>query len=154
MDDLDKRIIAELQRGFPLETNPYQIIADRLDIGVDALWQRVTKLIDEGVIRRIGVSLDSRKLGYSSTLAAIRVSPETIDSAAEVVGQYHEVTHSYQRAGEFNIWFTLIAVDNERIDAVLNEIRDSLGLKQEDVLNLPVKNLFKLDARFKASGSK
>ena len=153
MDEIDKRIIAELQRGFPLEVNPYDIIADKLNISVDQLWLRVQQLVNDGVIRRIGLSLDSRKLGYASTLAAIRVTPAILDQAADVVGKYPEVTHSYQRKGDFNIWFTLIAVDNERIDGVLEEIRLSLGLNGDDVLNLPVLNLFKLDARFKAGNT-
>ncbi|MCK4998559.1 MAG: hypothetical protein KAS23_03455 [Anaerohalosphaera sp.] len=150
MDELNKKIISELQQGFPLEVNPYDIIAGKLGISVDELWERVQQLVGEGVIRRIGVSLDSRKLGYASTLAAVCVAPENVDRGAEVVGRYPEVTHSYERKGEFNIWFTLIAVDNVRIEVVLEEIRAVLGLNSADVLNLPVLNLFKLDARFKA----
>ena len=150
MDELNKKIISELQQGFPLEVNPYDIIAGKLGISVDELWERVQQLVGEGVIRRIGVSLDSRKLGYASTLAAVRVAPENVDRGAEVVGRYPEVTHSYERKGEFNIWFTLIAVDNVRMEVVLEEIRAVLGLNFADVLSLPVLNLFKLDARFKA----
>ena len=31
VDDLDRRIIKELQENFPLETNPYEILADSLE---------------------------------------------------------------------------------------------------------------------------
>lgn len=152
MDELDYRILDALQNEFPLCERPYQVLAANLEISADVLWQRVKGLIEEGVIRRMGASLDSRKLGYSSTLAAISIPAERVDEAAAVVGQYHEVTHSYLRGDEFNIWFTVIALDNERIAAILEEIRCALSLEPAAVLNLPVTNLFKLDARFKTRG--
>jgi hypothetical protein len=61
------------------------------------------------------------------------------------------VTHSYLRNDVYNIWFTLIAIDNDRIKNILEQIRESLSLEKSKVLNLPMKRLFKLDARFHAS---
>jgi len=152
MDELDSRILDALQDEFPLSERPYETLAERLEIAGDELWQRVQGLVEKGVIRRMGASLDSGKLGYSSTLAAISVPAERVDEAAEVVGGYPEVTHSYLRDDEFNIWFTVIAVDNERIASILEEIRSGLSLESAAVLNLPVIKLFKLDARFKTQG--
>lgn len=151
MDDLDRQILDELQVNFPVCQRPYDVISERLGVSVDELWSRITILMDLGTIRRIGASLDSRKLGYSSTLAAIRVCKEDVDKASDVVSGYHEVTHSYLRENDYNIWFTLIAESDERIVAILDEIRGALSLESDDVLNLPVERLFKLDARFKTS---
>lgn len=149
MDELDYRILDALQNEFPLSERPYEILAEKLEISGDELWRRVQGLVEDGVIRRMGASLDSRKLGYSSTLAAISVSAERVDEASAVVGRYPEVTHSYLRDDKFNIWFTVIAVDNDRIESILEEIRSALSLEPAAVLNLPVTKLFKLDARFK-----
>ena len=149
MDDLDRRIIKELQGNFPLETNPYEILADSLAIDVDELWKRVVNLVESGFIRRIGFSIDSRKMGYSSTLAAIRVSPERIDKACELIDDYPQITHSYLREDAFNIWFTVIAEDQNQISWILDKIKSELALSEQDVMDLPVEKLFKLDARFK-----
>lgn len=151
MDQLNRRILQALQDDFPLEANPYEIVADRLHISRGELWERVRDMLDEGVIRRMGASIDSRKIGFRSTLAAVSVEPEQIDRAAEIIGAFHEVTHSYLRDDFFNIWFTIIAVDENRIEEILEHIRNSLSLEKSKVLNLPVKRLFKLDARFKVS---
>ena len=75
-------------------------------------------------------------------------SADMVAAEAEVVGRYAEVTHSYLRNGQFNIWFTLIAFDEDRIEIILEEIRTALSLESSDILNLPVKKLFKLNARF------
>ncbi len=149
MDDMDRRIIKELQGNFPLEMNPYEVIADNLGMSVDQLWQRILALAESGVIRRMGFSIDSRKIGYSSTLAAVRVSQGRIDEASELISEYPQITHSYLREDDFNIWFTVIADDRDRVLVILEEIRDKLNLTEDDVMDLPVEKLFKLDARFK-----
>lgn len=149
MDGLDRRIINELQEHFPLELNPYEIMANHIGIGVEELWQRVLALVESGVIRRMGFSIDSRKMGYSSTLTAIRVSQDQIEKASQLISTYPQITHSYLRDDAFNIWFTVIAEDKGRISSILDEIRHKLGLSEEDVMDLPVEKLFKLDARFK-----
>ena len=151
MDNLDRRILQELQNDFPLKERPYDVVAERLKIPAEELWARIQRMLSEGVIRRIGASVDSRKFGFRSTLAAVSVEPELVDRAAEVIGQFHEVTHSYLRDDAFNIWFTIIAPDDERIDDILEQIRRCLSLEKSKVLNLPVKRLFKLDARFSVS---
>ena len=150
MDDLDQRILDALQYDFPLNERPFDLLAARLGIEVGELWERVERMLHDGTIRRLGASLNSRKLGFSSTLAAVSVEPDRVDEAAEVVGRYDEVTHSYLRDHRFNIWFTIIARDVERIEAILEEIRVALSLPSSAVLNLPMKRVFKLDARFKA----
>ncbi len=149
MDELDWRILQALQNDFPLSAKPYEIISRKLQIPCEQLWNRVQRLMAKGVIRRIGASLDSRKLGFCSTLAAVSVEPNLVDKAAEIIGRFPEVTHSYLRKDDFNIWFTIIATDEERLVEILKEIRTALFIDSSDILNLPVKRLFKLDARFK-----
>jgi DNA-binding Lrp family transcriptional regulator len=150
IDALDCRILEALQQDFPLHVRPFDVLAQRLKIDADVLWTRVEAMLERGVVRRIGASFDSRKLGFCSTLAAVRVGPERAERAAEAIGRYPEVTHSYLRDHEFNIWFTIIAPDKQRIETILAEIRAALALASSDVLNLPIKRMFKLDARFKA----
>ncbi len=153
MDDIDRKILSALQHDFPLSQEPYKVIAEKVGTGVEEVFRRVRTLIDTGAIRRLGASLDSRKLGYKSTLAAIRVADDQIDTASEAISAYPEVTHSYLRNSEFNVWFTLIAANEARIAEILEEIRLHLSLDPNDILNLPVEILFKLDARFNASRS-
>jgi DNA-binding Lrp family transcriptional regulator len=151
MDKTDSQILQELQYNFPLSERPYEVIADRMQISHSELWERMQRMLDEGVIRRMGASFDSNKLGFRSTLAAVSVGPELVDRADEIIGEFVEVTHSYLRNNTFNIWFTLIAIDENRIEEILEHIRLSLSLDKSQILNLPVKRLIKLDARFSVS---
>ena len=151
MNKIDSQILQELQYNFPLCERPYEVIAERLKISKEEIWNRIQIMLDNGVIRRMGASFDSNKLGFCSTLASVSVAPEMVDHAAEIIGRFYEVTHSYLRNDVFNIWFTLIAIDNNRIENILEQIRQSLFLERSKVLDLPMKRLFKLDARFRVS---
>lgn len=151
MDKLDRRILKELQDSFPLSTKPYDILARRLKITSDDLWKRTRKMVKSGLIRRIGASLNSGKLGFSSTLSAVSIPADRVEQAAEIIGAFPEVTHSYLRKDIFNIWFTIIATDNEKINSILENIRSRFSLRDSQILNLPAKRLFKLDTRFVAA---
>ena len=64
-------------------------------------------------------------------------------------GSTEEIQKVIRCANEFNIWFTVIAESVQRIEGVLEELRAKLNIGYDDVLDLPVTQLFKLDARFK-----
>lgn len=148
MDCIDRAILAELQDNFPIEQDPYAIIARRLGIDIEDLWKRFNGLLDRGVIRRMGASIHSQKFGFQSTLAAVSVANDRVDRAAELIGKFTEITHCYLRDNRFNIWFTVIAPNQKRIDDILETIRLEMSLPPESMLNVPVKRIFKLDARF------
>jgi len=148
MNEIDHQILDELQNNFPLNPNPYEVVSDKLKIPCQQLTERLEKLIADGVIRRLGASLNSHKFGFFSTLAAISVKDDTIDQASEIIKKYPEITHSYLRNDHFNIWFTIIAANNERVEGVLKDIQSALSLENCQILNLPMKRLFKLNARF------
>jgi len=148
MDELDGRILQALQNDFPLSQYPYEIISDKLGISCEQLMTRLQLLKADGVIRRIGASFDSRRFGYKSTLAAISVKQRAIKQASEMIDSFSEITHSYLRNDRFNIWFTIIAPDDERIEKIIEEIQSAMSLDNSQVMNLPMKRLFKLNVSF------
>ena len=148
MDELDYRILNAIQTDFPLSEKPYEAICKKWKIPCDQLMVRVESLMSDGVIRRLGASLNSHKLGYCSTLAAISVENDVVEQASEIIEKFSEITHSYLRSDHFNIWFTVIASDNERIENIIKEIQSALSLESSQILNLPAKRPFKLNACF------
>jgi len=146
MDQLDKGILNEIQSDFPISERPYREIAARLGLEEDEVIRRVGTLKAEGVIRRIGASFNSRRLSFSSTLCAARVPEDRIREFVSVVNEYQGVTHNYRRNGTYNIWFTLIARDRERVSAILEEI--AVRTRISDILDLPAVRTFKIKVDF------
>jgi DNA-binding Lrp family transcriptional regulator len=145
MKKLEQRILEIIQQRFPIASRPYLEMANELGATEDEVFEAVQNLRKKGVIRRLGGSFDSRKIGYKSTLAALSVPKERIEEAVAVVNSYPSVTHNYEREGAYNVWFTVIDESNEKIERTLEEIRHRTGAP---VLNLPASHMFKIKVDF------
>ena len=146
MDDLDKRLLNIIQSGFPIVSRPYAEIGEDLGISEDEALERTKRLVESGIIRRIGPSFDTRKLGHSSTLVAARVTTHRLAEVAETVNSYPQVTHNYGREHEYNLWFTLVCRDAAEMERLVSEIRIRTGV--EDMHVLPAERMFKLRVEF------
>lgn len=147
MDAIDKKILNIIQTRFPLEPEPYKVVGEQIGLSEDEVLARVKILKKKGIIRRIGAVFDLGKLGFASTLCAAKVPEEKIKEFVETVNSYSGVTHNYRRNHEYNIWFTFIAPTMDDIEKALKEISDKTGIT--DILNMPAKRKFKIDASFK-----
>ncbi len=142
MDDIDRRLLNEIQSDFPITKRPYEDLGDRLDCSEEEILKRVKRLRKEGIIRRIGGNFDSKRLGFATTLCAAKVPDDKINRFVEVVNQYPEVTHNYLRNHHYNIWFTLVAQDVKVIKRYIEEIIQYTGVRE--ILNLPAVRTFKI----------
>ena len=149
LDAVDRALLNRIQSGFPLTPHPYRNIARELEMTEDEVIQRLTRLKQTGIIRRIGGNCVPDKLGFVSTLCAAKVPADQIEAFTRTVNRYPGVTHNYQRDHEYNIWFTVIAPSREAIAAHLQEIATATGVM--DILNLPATEVFKIRAQFDVS---
>ena len=142
MDDKDREILQMLQGNFPLDSEPYKVIGDKLWIDEHSVISRVVRMLQNGDIRYVGPFFDSRKLGYKGSLLAINVPEDRIDEIAEVINQFPEVTHNYLRDGNPNMWFTLITNSLERQTEILEKIKSETGI--DKIFSFPSKKYFKV----------
>ena len=145
LDATDKKILGIIQSGFPLEAQPYAVIGAQVGLTEAETLARVRALKESGVIRRLGASFQSKKLGWSSTLCAAKVPEDQIEAFTAEVNKHPGVTHNYLRANEFNIWFTCIAPGKQAIQDTLDQITSATGIP---ILNLPAKKMYKIKVDF------
>ncbi|MDO4399646.1 MAG: hypothetical protein Q4D27_01705 [Coriobacteriia bacterium] len=148
MEALRERVLDLIQSGFPLESDPYGVIAAQLGATRDDVLDVVAALRADGSIRRLGASFASKKLGYSSTLCALAVpgGPQEVDRVAAIVNAVPNVTHNYLRTNRYNLWFTIIARGPEEVARILSRIEEESGCP--DALNLPATALYKIKVDF------
>ena len=149
IEQIDQQLLTMIQVGFPVAERPFQIIGQKLGLSEAETLERLSRLRQEGVIRRLGALLDSRKVGYGGTLCALRVPEQDIERVAAVVNSYSGITHNYLRDCYYNMWFTLLTPSQERTDQILNEIKQETGL--DDLLVLPTLEVFKILVNFDLS---
>ena len=146
MNARDRALLNEIQSDFPIEPHPYRVIGKRLGMAEQEVLERIGRLKEEGVIRRFGASINSRRIGFVSTLLAAKVPEEEFDRFVEIVNACPGVTHNYERRHEYNVWFTLISPSLEEKDRTIRELRETTGI---DILELPAKRIFKIRVDFK-----
>jgi siroheme decarboxylase len=143
---LEQEVLTRIQRDFPLSPEPYADLAGDLGCTLEEAWRSVTGLRQHGIIRRIGGSFAAAALGYHSTLVAAQVDPERLEEAAAVASAFPEVTHNYERSGAFNLWFTVIAADQARLEAILTAVRQAPGVRA--LHELPARRQVKIRVDF------
>ena len=145
MDEIDKKILNLIQEEFPLHKRPYKEIGRQVNIDEKEAVKRVQKLKDAGVIRRIGVVFEPKKLDYTSTLCGVHVDEKNLMEVVDVINKHTGVTHNYEREGDLNLWFTIIANKEEEIDAFISYLERRFLLK---IYRFPKKRVFKIKTFF------
>jgi len=134
LDELDRRIINQLQRGFPICSRPYAVAAAALGCSEDELLARLRGLLDDGLLSRFGPLYNAEKLGGALSLCAIAVPEARFDAVAERVNAHPEVAHNYRREHRLNMWFVLATDSLAAQRATLETIEAETGLA---VHNMP-----------------
>lgn len=147
IDQVDKDILMILQRGIPICNRPYLAMAEEIGgIGEQEVIERIAVLRQENIIRRMSGFFNSRKMGYTSVLCAIKVPAEHIDEVSQLINHFPGITHNYLRQHEYNMWFTLIASCSEEVERILQLIEADPHV--EKVLRLYSNQRFKINVTF------
>lgn len=141
---LEKSLLNEYQRGFPLSPAPYAEIARQLGSTENEVIRTLGSLQERGYISRVGPVFAPQRAG-ASTLAAMAVPEAQLETVADYVSRFTEVNHNYEREHRFNLWFVVTAPQQARVQQVLDEIEAGTGIA---VLNLPLERPFYIDLGF------
>lgn len=133
LDATDRRIIQATQAGLPLVARPYQAIADQLGMDAPDVMSRMQRMLELGIIRRIGAVPNHYALGYRANgMTVWDVADEHVDELGARVGQLEFVTHCYQRPRHLPDWpYNLFAMvhgkTHEEVEAKARLIAEVLG---------------------------
>lgn len=149
-DELDRKLLSLLQVEFPLTMEPYTKLGLKLGVDGGEVIHRIHRLKTEGLVRQISPVLDGRKLGYLSTLAAMKIPERKLYEAEKIIAGHPEVSHGYEREHDFNVWITLAVPPEVDIEAETRRLASSAGALA--VITLPVVKMFKLRVYFNMGG--
>jgi DNA-binding Lrp family transcriptional regulator len=105
LTDTDRELIAAIQQGLPLASRPYAAVGAQLGLSEAEVIARLAELQDAGLIKRMGVVVRHRALGYRANAMVVWDVP---DSELERVGRLLAaetcVTLCYQRPRRLPDW--------------------------------------------------
>jgi DNA-binding Lrp family transcriptional regulator len=142
----ESRLLGILQSGFPLSREPYADIGIMLGMAAEDVIRAITGLRNKGIVRQVSPVLDARRLGYQSTLVAMKVEVPCIKSAEGYLSAHPGISHGYQREHEFNIWVTLSLPPGTDLQAEVQDISGRCSARA--VIALPATRVFKLRTDF------
>lgn len=133
MDDLDRKIITATQSGLPLVKEPYQAIAQQLGIETETLKQRMTIMLEQKKIRRIGAVPNHYKLGYTANAMSVwDVPDDMIHDLGHQLGALPFVSHCYERPRflpewPYNLFAMLHGKSKDEVSEKVQEVISLLG---------------------------
>lgn len=144
MATIEKRLLNDFQRDFPLVSRPYAVLAETLGVSEDEVLEILRRLTADGRVSRVGPVFRPGRVG-ASTLAAMAVPEDRLEAVAALVSAHEAVNHNYEREHRLNLWFVINAEDETAVARVIAEIEQCTGLA---VLNLPMLADYHLDLGF------
>ncbi|MFB6299162.1 MAG: Lrp/AsnC family transcriptional regulator [Halobacteriales archaeon] len=151
----DRAILNAFQGGFPVVERPFEPAAAAVrdhGISIDAatLLERIQALDEDGTLTRFGPLVNAEAIGGAATLVAMHAPPDRFETIAEQVNDHVEVAHNYEREHpHLNMWFVVSVADEDRIEAVLDEIEAETG---QSTYDLPKQREFRVEAKFMLDG--
>ncbi len=133
LDEMDREIVAATQSGLPLCEEPYEDIAMQIGISAQDVMDRMRRMQDDGIIRRIGVVPNHYELGFSANgMSVWNVPDDQITRLGNEIGGLEFVTHCYQRPRHLPDWpYNLFAMvhgrDRDEVEEKVGTIAGLLG---------------------------
>jgi len=129
------RIIAVLQDGLALVARPFSELAARANVaGHDAearVLAQIRAWIDEGIVKRFGVIVRHRPLGFHANVMAVwDVPDDAVDAIGRRLAQEPTVTLCYRRSRALPAWpYNLFCMVHGRDRVAVNEDLDRAALR-------------------------
>lgn len=146
LESADYTVATVLENGLELISRPYASLAARCGMGEVAFMARLERLLALSVIRRFGVVVRHRELGYTANAMVVWDIPDArVAEAGRLLAAQAGVTLCYQRPRRLPDWpynlFSMVhgkdrAAVLDQVDQLREHLRHTLDL--EDVRCQPL----------------
>lgn len=131
----DRALIKVVQGGLPIVSRPYAEIAKQLNSSEADVISRLQYLIDNGAIKRYGVVVRHKELGYTANgMVVWDIPDDKVEEMGLCIGKYDCVTLSYRRPRRLPDWsynlFTMVhGSSREEVTQKVEDIVEKCGLQ-------------------------
>jgi DNA-binding Lrp family transcriptional regulator len=129
LTSLERRLLLEIQDGFPLTATPYRDVAGAVGAPVEDVLAAVERLVAAGCIKRIGCVVNHIATGFDANCMVVwDVPDEDLDELGVEVGRLPFVTLCYHRPRrpgqdwQYNLFTMVHGREQAAVDAKVDEL--------------------------------
>jgi siroheme decarboxylase len=105
LNNSEQTLLAAIQNGFPLTPQPYDTIAQEIGWSEAEVISALSDLSDRGVIKRLGVIIRHRELGFTANAMVVwNIPDEQVVEIGKQIGTFDFVTLCYHRRRSLPRW--------------------------------------------------
>jgi DNA-binding Lrp family transcriptional regulator len=139
LTELEKKVIASIQKDMMIAQRPYLEISQNLGITEDALLETLADLCKRGVIRRFGATLRHQQTGYhANAMVAWQVDEDRIDEVGKKMASFRQVSHCYRRnptkSWPYNLYTMVHAGDKDSCRKTAGQMASAAGVENYTLL--------------------
>jgi len=139
IEDIDKKIISQIQKDLPVHPQPFALMAEKIGISEEAFIERVKSLKQSGIIRRFGATLRHQEAGFkANAMIAWNAPEETIREMGKTFARFREVSHCYHRAPKgdwpYNLYTMVHGGSRNECREIAQRLSSATGLTEYAVL--------------------
>ncbi|MCD6491617.1 MAG: AsnC family transcriptional regulator [Candidatus Latescibacterota bacterium] len=143
LDEIDKEILRLLQKD---ARTPYKDIAEKIGKAPATVKNRITRMIQIGIIKRFIPLLDHKRLGYGLTaLIMIQAKPGKLNELGSFIEKEQNIISAYEVTGEYDFAVVGRFRNEEGLASFIRRILDT-GLIERTVTSMILK-IYKEDPR-------
>jgi DNA-binding Lrp family transcriptional regulator len=126
LTEADRRLVAAIQHGLPLVSHPYAELGRQCGLSEAEVINRLAALLADGTIKRLGVVVRHRELGYRANAMVVwDIDDARVSELGHCIGRFDFVTLCYRRPRRLPAWpYNLFCmIHGQDRDAVLERVR-------------------------------
>ncbi|GAB4346187.1 MAG: Lrp/AsnC family transcriptional regulator [Gammaproteobacteria bacterium] len=133
MDSVDREIVLATQEGLPIDPQPYHRVAERVGVSPEEVMERMRRMVDAGIIRRIGAVPNHYRLGYRGNgMSVWDVPDDKVTEIGQRLGALDFVSHCYQRPRHlpewpYNLFIMVHGPDRDAVQRQVDYLAELLG---------------------------
>lgn len=139
ISDIERRVLAAVQGGFPRSQTPYQDMAEQVGMSTEQFLSILKRWKQEGRLRRVGAIVDHFRVGLSGGAMVVwRAEPERIEKVGKLLAGFREVSHAYERQTydhwPYNLYTMVHGANTQEVEKTVERMSQACGISDYRML--------------------
>ena len=124
----DRKIINLLQQDLPLCHDPFAALAADLEMRVSSLLSHCRSLLERGIMRRYGASINHYHAGYKANAMSCWAAPDSrVELTGRKLAELKQVSHCYERETHLLWHYNVLAMVHSQSKAACLRVIEKIS---------------------------